>query len=71
MCHRYGSSTRKGRQMYSNSDLGRFQRQDRLRQAEAYRRAAQASGALAAERRATVRRVLGTAISLLLWPIRH
>jgi hypothetical protein len=57
--------------MYSNSDLGRFHQADRLRQAEAYRRAGEASGAQAAEHRATVRRVLGAAISLLLWPIRH
>ena len=57
--------------MYSNSDLGRFQQADRLRQAEAYRRAGEASEALAAGRGATLRRVLGAAISLLLWPIRH
>jgi hypothetical protein len=57
--------------MYSNSDLGRFQQADRLREAEAFRRGAETSKARAAQHRGTVRRVLGTAVSLLLWPIRH
>jgi hypothetical protein len=57
--------------MYSNSDLGRFQQADRLREAEAFRRAGETSEARAAERRATVRKVLGTAVSLLIWPIKH
>jgi hypothetical protein len=57
--------------MYSNSDLGRFQQRDRLRQAEVYRRAGGASQTLGAEHRATLRRILAAAISLLLWPIRH
>jgi hypothetical protein len=57
--------------MYSNSDLGRFQQADRLREAQAFRRAGETSVARAAERRATVRRVMGTAVSLLLWPVKH
>jgi hypothetical protein len=57
--------------MYSNSDLGRFQQADRLREAEAYRRAGETAGARAAERRATVRRVMSTAVTLLLWPVKH
>jgi hypothetical protein len=62
---------RKGGEMYSNSDLGRFRQADRVREAEAYRRAGQTAAARAAERRATVRTVLSAAVSLLLWPIRH
>jgi hypothetical protein len=61
----------KGGDMYSNSDLGRARQADRMREAAAYRMAGETSAAQAAERRATVRRVLGTAVSLLLWPIRH
>ena len=57
--------------MYSNSDLGRFQQADRMRDAKVFRMAQQTSAAGLAERRATVRKVLSTAISLLLWPIRH
>ena len=57
--------------MYSNSDLGRFRQADRMREAQAFRRAGQTSAARAAERRSTVRTVLSTAVSLLLWPIRH
>jgi hypothetical protein len=57
--------------MYSNSDLGKFQQADRMREAEAYRRAGETASARSAKHRSTVRKVLGTAISLLLWPIRH
>jgi hypothetical protein len=57
--------------MYSNSDLGRARQADLLREAAAYRLASQTAAARAAEQRATVRRVLGTTVSLLLWPIRH
>jgi hypothetical protein len=57
--------------MYSNSDLGRFQQADRLREANAFRRAGETSAARAAERRGTVRKVLGAAVSMLLWPIKH
>jgi hypothetical protein len=57
--------------MYSNSDLGRFLQADRMREAEAFRRAGETAAVRAAERRTTVRRVLGTAVSLLLWPVKH
>jgi hypothetical protein len=57
--------------MYSNSDLGRARQADLRREAAAYRLASETAGARAAERRATVRRVLGTAVAMLLWPIRH
>jgi hypothetical protein len=57
--------------MYSNSDLGRARQSDLRREAAAYRLASETAGARAAERRATVRRVLGTAVAMLLWPIRH
>jgi hypothetical protein len=57
--------------MYSNSDLGRFRQADLMREAEGYRRASQTAAARAAERRATARKVLSTASTLLLWPIKH
>ncbi len=57
--------------MYSNSDLGRFQQADRVREAAAYRRAGETAAARAAERRATARKVMSTAVALLLWPVKH
>jgi hypothetical protein len=57
--------------MYSNSDLGRFRQADLLREAAASRMASETAAARSAEHRATVRRVLTTAVSLLLWPIKH
>ena len=50
--------------MYSNSDLGRFQQADRMREAKVFRMAEETRAAGQAERRATVHKVLGTAISL-------
>jgi hypothetical protein len=60
-----------GGEMYSNSDLGRFQQADRVREAAAYRLAGETAAARAVERRATVRKVMSTAVALLLWPVRH
>lgn len=57
--------------MYSNSDLGRLQQADRMREAEVYRMTSHTPAARAEHHRATVRKVLGTAVSLVLWPIKH
>jgi len=57
--------------MYIGNDLGRFHQADLMRQAEASRLAKETAYVQAAERRATVRKVLSAAVSMLLWPIRH
>jgi hypothetical protein len=57
--------------MYSNSDLGRFRQADLMREAEASRLASQTAAARRAENRATVRKVMTTAVSFLLWPVKH
>jgi hypothetical protein len=57
--------------MYTNSDLGRFRQADLRREAESFRRSRETSAARSAERRAAVRKVVSTAASMLLWPIKH
>ena len=43
----------------------------RLQEAEAFRRGRETRGALAAERRATLRKVAAATVHILAWPIRH
>lgn len=57
--------------MYIGNDLGRYHQADLMRQAAAARMAGETASAQAAQRRATLRKVLSTAVSMLLWPIRH
>ena len=57
--------------MYIGNDLGRYHQADLMRQAEGARLAKQTASAQAAERRATLRKVLSAAVSMLIWPIRH
>ena len=57
--------------MYIGNDLGRYHQADLMRQAEASRLAGETASARAAERRATMRKVLSAAVSMLVWPIKH
>jgi hypothetical protein len=59
--------------MYANfgSDLARARMNDRLREAEAYRLTRTTREARAAERRAALRKVRGSLLSVILWPVRH
>jgi len=57
--------------MYIGNDLGRYHQADLMRQAEASRLAGETASAKAAERRATMRKVLSGAVSMLIWPIKH
>jgi hypothetical protein len=43
----------------------------RLQEAEAFRRSRETDGAQAAERRATLRRIAAATVHILAWPIRH
>jgi len=57
--------------MYMGNDLGRYHQADLMRQAQASRLAKETASAQAAERRATMRKVVSAAASMLLWPIKH
>lgn len=53
------------------SDLAKAHMQDRMREAEAYRRAKATRAAQSDGHRVTARRVVRTALTSLLWPIKH
>jgi hypothetical protein len=57
--------------MYIGNDLGKYHQADLMRQAQAARLAGETASAKAAEGRATMRKVLSAAVSMLLWPIKH
>jgi hypothetical protein len=57
--------------MYTSGDLGRARQADMMRRAEANRLSRETSAARSAERRDGARKVLGAAMSLLLWPVKH
>ena len=57
--------------MNSTSDMARYQMADRMRQAEAYRLAKEARAGQRSQTRGSVRRVAASALSLLLWPVKH
>jgi hypothetical protein len=52
-------------------DLARARMQDRMREAEAYRLTKDTRAARAAAHRTTARRMVRTALTTLLWPIKH
>jgi hypothetical protein len=52
-------------------DMARQHMNDRMREAQAYRLTKETRAAQSAERRATVRRVVSTALGMLLWPVKH
>jgi hypothetical protein len=60
-------------EMYGSmgQDLARAQMQDRMREAEAYRLTKDTRGARASAHRVTARRVVRTALTSLLWPVKH
>jgi hypothetical protein len=59
--------------MYGNfgQDLARARMNDRLREAAAYRLTRETREARASERRAALRRVRSSVLSVILWPVRH
>jgi hypothetical protein len=57
--------------MYGTQDMARYRQAQLMREAEAFRRTKDTRAAHSAERRATVRKMLATAVGLVLWPIKH
>jgi hypothetical protein len=53
------------------SDIARQRMNDRLREAEVYRLTRASRQARARDRRVALRRVGSSALSMMLWPIRH
>ena len=54
-----------------SSETARFQIEDRLREAESYRRSRATRAGRVAERRSRTRTVAHGALAALLWPVRH
>jgi hypothetical protein len=54
-----------------STDLARARMDQRLHEAEAFRRARETRGVQAAERRATLRKIAAATAHILVWPIRH
>jgi hypothetical protein len=52
-------------------DLGRARMQDRMREAESYRLTKETRAARAEAHRIGARRVVRTALTSLLWPVKH
>lgn len=52
-------------------DIARQRMNDRLRDAEIYRLTRSTRRARAAQRQSALRRMGGSALSILLWPVRH
>jgi hypothetical protein len=52
-------------------DLGRARMQDRMREAESYRLTKDTRAGRAQAHRVTARRVVRTALTSLLWPVKH
>jgi hypothetical protein len=52
-------------------DLARARMQDRMREAESYRLSKDTRAARAGAHRITAKRVVRTALTSLLWPIKH
>ncbi|HEY3208506.1 MAG TPA: hypothetical protein VGL18_01740 [Actinomycetota bacterium] len=52
-------------------DLARARMQDRMREAEAYRLTKETRAARAEAHRVVARRVVKTALTTLLWPVKH
>jgi hypothetical protein len=57
--------------MNSTGDMARYQMADRMREAEAYRLAKEARSGRRSQPGGSVRRVAASALSLLLWPVKH
>ena len=57
--------------MYGTQDMARYRQAQLMREAEAFRRTKDTRAAHSAERRAAVRKMLATAVGLVLWPIKH
>lgn len=52
-------------------EMAKYQIQDRVREAEAYRAAKSTNAGRAAERQSRVRKIASSALSAVLWPIKH
>jgi hypothetical protein len=59
--------------MYQHLSTGmaRARMDQRLQEAETFRRSRETYGVLAAERRATLRKIAAATVHILVWPIRH
>jgi hypothetical protein len=57
--------------MFSTQDLARYRMDDRLREAEAYRRSKASLAGRTAEHRDRFRRIGTAAATMLLWPVKH
>lgn len=57
--------------MINGSDLAKYRMADRMREAAAYRQGSETRTGHSVEVGAKLRRVAATAVSMLMWPIRH
>jgi hypothetical protein len=57
--------------MFSTQDLARYRMDDRLREAEAYRRSKASLAGRTAAHRDRFRRIGTAAATMLLWPVKH
>jgi hypothetical protein len=57
--------------MINGTDLAKYRMADRMREAAAYRRGSETRTGHRVEVGARLRRVAATAVSILMWPIRH
>jgi hypothetical protein len=58
-------------EMINSGDLAKYRMADRMREAAAYRQGSETRTGHRVEVGAKLRRVTATAVSMLLWPIRH
>jgi len=54
-----------------NTGLARARMDQRLAEAEAFRRSRETRGGQASEHRATLRKIAAATVHILVWPIRH
>ena len=57
--------------MYLGNDLGKYRQADLRREADAFRKSGETRAARSVEHRATARKVMSAAATMLLWPIKH
>ena len=52
-------------------EMAKYQIQDRVREAEAYRAARSTNAGRAAERQSRIRKIASSALAAVLWPVKH
>ena len=52
-------------------EMAKYQIQDRIREAEAYRAARSTNAGRAAARQSRIRKIASSALAAVLWPVKH